>query len=269
MLKRGLSEQKPVITATYGHYCGPWEWEGPQDDEKKYVKELMAERGYEMLLPDIPVSDPDITLDEQAKAIVAAEQERGAPEYVRWGHSFGGDLIYRELGSTPVSMLVFQASPLRPVLKRLGLPIPLGDQGIRYAAYVAAEIRGQVDFEGSREDLGEYMFSDLGSAALSGWATSKIQPHPHRINHTTDRNSSAENDKNAELPQTLPMHYVSFENDTIFHYPGQQLTARKLGLEFSSIRTCHFPMLEKPDLFVDCMIRLIEDRKAERRQALE
>jgi pimeloyl-ACP methyl ester carboxylesterase len=246
--------ENPVITTVAAHYCGPWQWD-------KYFEELMFQRGYEVLSPGLPIDDPDMTLDDHAEILRNAQEERGAAEYVDIGHSWGGDVIYRKLGRTPVSMLVFQSAPLRPIKRNLGLPSDeLSSRSLFYGSYINLEETQATGFD--REWLGQALFSDLGDCALQAWATEQLQSHPHKP-HTD------EIDEQAVLPAKVKLHYVGTIQDRIFKYLSQKQTAEDLGINFTSIDTSHFPMLEKPLLYVEHIIKIIELAKRERQQILE
>jgi pimeloyl-ACP methyl ester carboxylesterase len=256
-----INEDNPVLTGIFAHYCGPWEWE-------KYVKELFAQRGYDMLNPDLPIDDLDITENEFAAIIREKQKQRGAKEYVDLGHSWGGEKGYRMLDASPVSLVIFLGSPLREVAERAGIPKDLNSHSILYHALARAEEEGGVDFEHERELIGKKFFSDLGDTALQAWATARLRPHPHKPR-------SGKPDDNAVLSNTVPMHYVGFKQDQVYFYTSQQNLVKNLlekypglPLEFSSIPSGHFPMLENPVLFVDHIIKIIEGKKEERQQTL-
>jgi hypothetical protein len=253
-----------VITGLFAHYCGPWEYE-------RYARDIFAQRGYEMLLPDLPIEDPDATYDDHADIVRKAQQDRDAKEYVDIGHSWSGDIIYRKLGAAPVSMLIFCGAPLRPVQENTGLPVIRTSQSIRYGAYVAAEMNDQVVFERDRESLGDAIFSGIGDKALKGWATEQLRIHPHKRwsqgSGSLDVGELA--DPNAVLPADRSVQYIGFEKDAVFTYQAQHETANRLNIPFNSLSSCHFPMLDDPMLFVDRIIKLIEDNKDARQQTLE
>lgn len=251
MAKYEVDEDKPVLTGVFAHYCGPWEYE-------KFVKGLFARRGYEMLLPDLPIDDPDATNDDHAAIIRAAQRHRGAEAYVDLGHSWSGDLIFRRLGSVPVLMAVALGSPLREVAENAGIPKDSNSHSVLYSALAKAEESGEADFEDERELIGMRLFGDLGDAALRAWATANLRSHPHVP-------KSGRPDDKARLPEDMPVHIVGFRNDRVYFYQGQKKLAKDLmkrypnsNLEFTSIPTGHFPMLEKPELFVDHIITVIE-----------
>ncbi|MBX4188509.1 hypothetical protein KW792_00205 [Candidatus Saccharibacteria bacterium] len=259
-----INNDKPVITGLFAHYCGPWEY-------SKYTQELFAQRGYDMLLPDLPIDDPDATYDDHAEIVREAQQQRGAGEYIDIGHSWSGDIIYRQLGSAPVSMLIFLAAPLRPVQEKSGLSVDRGSQSISYSAYVAAEKSDQVIFDRDRESLGDAIFSGIGNKAVKGWATNQLRYHPHKrwSQGSGELDDGEPTDPNAVLPTDLPMEYLGLEKDKVFAYAAQVQTAGKLGIPFSSFTSCHFPMLDSPKPFVNRIITMIEDKADARQQALE
>jgi pimeloyl-ACP methyl ester carboxylesterase len=254
MRDSNIDESNPVITGLFAHYCGPWEYE-------RFTRELFAQRGYDMLNPDLPIDDPDATEDDFAATIREKQQERGAAEYVDLGHSFGCDLIYRKLGAAPVSMLIFVGGPLRKVAENAGIPRDLNSHSLLYHALAKAEEAGQADFEKEREMIGRKLFSDLGDKALQAWATEQLRPHPHKKNDDAI-------DENAKLDSAVAMHYVGLRYDHVYFYASQQQLLKNLKdkspdlpLGYSSIPTGHFPMLQKPELFVDHIVGIIEDEK--------
>jgi pimeloyl-ACP methyl ester carboxylesterase len=243
-----VNRERPVFTLTSPHYCNPWVW-------REFLVPELAAQGYDSVAPDLPIEDPAMTRDNHASIIREVEERKGAENYVEVGASWGGDLIYRQLGGVPVSKLVFIGAPLRPILRKTGLmeidPLLENNPNISYLALVRAE-EGGVSFD--RQSVGDVFFRDLGNEGLKAWATSQLSEHPH---NTGDHSRS---DDNAVLPRTMDMHYVGLMDDKILSFTNQKHTADVLGLDFVPFPSGHFPMLQKPKQLAELLIQIAEGR---------
>lgn len=237
--QKGRSE-RPVFTFVSPHYHNGWVWEP--------VTELLQEQGYGYLPVDLPISDPDMTRDDHAAIMRSAEEELGAENYIRVGASWGGDIIYREIGSH-ISKLVFKGAPLRPVINKLRIPNRRSElensPALAYHAIAKAVETGEGEFD--RDALGEVFYRDIGDTALREWATDQLQPHPH-VPET--------NDNNAVLPDDMDMQYVGLVNDRILPYDRQKGTAGYLDMDFIPFPSGHFAMLERPRKLADLLVQI-------------
>ncbi|HET7529213.1 MAG TPA: alpha/beta hydrolase [Candidatus Saccharimonadales bacterium] len=236
--------EKPVFTLTPPHYHNAWAY--------RFLINELGSKGYLAHAPRLEISDPDMTRDDHAAVMREAEERIGAESYIRAGASWGGDLIYRELGSH-VSKLVFLGAPLRPVLQRLKVPTVIPELAnlprIPYASYVSGERTYGFD----REELGNVIYRNLGDSAVKNWAVSQLEPHPHTYEDPAK-------DENAVIPVEMEKHYVGLVNDEIFDYADQVRTAKFFGMEITPLTTGHFAMFEDPKKLAELFVEIAEDR---------
>jgi pimeloyl-ACP methyl ester carboxylesterase len=238
LVKSPNSPEKPVFTLLPPHYHNDTAW--------KFVIKSLEERGYQAHAPHLDISDPDLTRDDHATTMREAEEKIGAENFIRAGSSWGGDLIYRQIGSR-VSKLVFMGAPLRQVLYKLGAPKRTPDLAnhatLPYASYVAAEK------EFNREELAKIFYKRLGSEAMKEYAIDNLEPHPHVHEDPLQ-------DKNAVLPIGVDMAYIGFMYDEILPYTNQALTARYFDMEFTPFPTGHFAMYENPAMLAQLLAEI-------------
>lgn len=229
--------EKPVFTLVHARYHGAWCW--------TYVQQLLAEQGYDSIAPNLPVEEISLNLNDHAEIVRQAESEKGADNYVDVGWSWGGDLIYRKLGSTPVSSLIFVAAPLRPLTSDLHLrknsPIT-NSRTLLYHTWLKAEESGACDFDPVL--IGESFYNDLEDRMLKALAIGALRPHPHM---------SEESD--AVLPD-IKMSYIGLDKDHALRYETQAEIATQLGIDFYRLPTDHAPMLSRPKVLADYLIYL-------------
>jgi pimeloyl-ACP methyl ester carboxylesterase len=229
--------EKPVFNLVSAHYHGPWAW--------NYVREELARQGYDSIAPDLPIEDPEATLDDHAKIIREAEEEKGAEQYIRVGWSWGGDVVYRQLGYTTVSKLVFLAAPLRRITAGFTIPNEspiVNGRTLLYHVWIKAEEQGVAEFDPVL--IGNAFYNDLKDEALQALAIGQLRPHPHITQ-----------DDIAVLPD-MDTHYVWFKKDRAFRPESQVATADMLGISKTGLETDHAPMLSRPQLLGSHLIAL-------------
>jgi len=233
-----ISDNRPVFTLGLAHYHDPWHWH--------LVQKELARQGYDSIVPNSPIEDPDVTLDDHAEIIHEAEELYGAEQYIRVGWSWSGDIMYRMIGANTVSKLIFLAAPLRRVTAAYripkGSPVANG-RTLLYQTWVHAEEKGIVD-EFDPELIGNAFYNELMDDELKKMAISKLRKHPHL---------PEDEDDIAFLPE-LDAHYVCFERDWALRPDCQTATANLLGIEKSSLPTDHAPMLSRPRLLAHHLI---------------
>lgn len=238
------SKEKPIFSFAYPHFHNEWCCE--------LVVRALKQRGYHSLTPHYDISNPDMTRDDHADTMWEAEQKMGAENYVRVGSSYGADLIYRRLDEVPVSKIVPFSAPLRPVIKRLGIPISFpalaNNPAVGYQAVVRAMESDWTKFD--REALAQELYQGIGDIAIKAWATEHIEPHPHEPENGNG------GDENAVLPVNIDTYFIGTINDLILPYRNQRLTAQYLNLDFLPFPSGHFAMFEKPDLQAELLVQI-------------
>lgn len=236
------SPEKPTFTLVAPHYHNGWAYD--------YVADELSRLGYNSLKVNLPIGEPDMTLDQHATELRRQEREKGASSYIEVGSSWGGDLTYRQLGAVSIACLVEIASPLRPIFRRSGLAdISPEFQNLPTTRYKAIVLGHEAKPDAfPREEFADIFYGNAVKPSIKQMATNKLEPHPH----------VREDDANAIMPKDVPLYYIGTLDDKVFPFARQKATAEALAATFIPFPSGHIPILEKPELLAQLLSQIAE-----------
>jgi pimeloyl-ACP methyl ester carboxylesterase len=225
-----------IFALVHGAWHGPWCWDR--------LRPLLEERGYGVIVPDLPSADIELGLQDYADAI---ERALGAADdVILVPHSLGG----------LVGPVVARRRPLKALVYLCGLvPQP----GLSFGEQVAAAEEPILTIGGGREmdeqgrshwpnpdATARIMYPDL-TAEDATWAFSRLRPQAQK----------SQGERSPEPPTGLRVESIVGTEDRLVSPDWSRRVAReRLGVEPVEIPTGHFPMITHPELLAGELAKL-------------
>jgi pimeloyl-ACP methyl ester carboxylesterase len=225
-----------IFALVHGAWHGPWCWDR--------LTPLLQERGYEVIVPDLPSADTELGLEDYADAIEGALGD--ADDVILVPHSLGG-----------LSGPVVAARPPLKALVYLCALVP--EPGLTFVEQLSAAeepiltIGGgrEVDEQGrshwpNRDATLRIMYSDLDPEEAS-WAFERLRPQAQK----------SQGEPSPGPPADLRVESIVGTEDRMVSPDWSRRVAReRLGVEPVEIPTGHFPMITHPELLADELAKL-------------
>ncbi len=223
-----------TLGLVHGAWHGPWCWER--------LLEPLGDRGYGVVVVDLPAEDPDAGLEPCAE-VIAAALEGVNDEVVLVGHSLGGLPLSLVASHRPVKAIIYLAA---------FVPLP----GQSMADQFASSSDPVLLFENGREidDLGRSHWPDLETAARilypdliredAEWAFARLRPQA--------RATQVEPHPTA-LPTVPATSIVATDDRALNPVWSRRVASERLGVEPIELATGHFPMITAPQELAEAL----------------
>jgi pimeloyl-ACP methyl ester carboxylesterase len=220
----------------HGGWHGAWCWErltGP-----------LRDRGYDVVVPELPSEDTEAGLGEYADTIERA-----------LGDADGVVLVPHSLGGL-VGPVMAARRPLKALVYLAGL-VP--EPGLSFSEQLSASEERILLFEGGREvdaqgrshwpdpdATARIMYGDL-SPEDARWAAERVRPQAQR----------SQSEPSPAPPDGLRTESIVGVNDGVVSPAWSRRVAReRLGVDPVELPTGHFPMISHPELLADALAQL-------------
>jgi pimeloyl-ACP methyl ester carboxylesterase len=208
----------------HGGLCGAWCW-------TLFEPELQR-KGHRTRALDLPIEDPEATLDDYAAAVVAEMQDLNQPWLV--GHSMGGLVVPRVALRKPVAGLIFLCAGFPPTNETEHREdIEARDPGNEAHFIPDGQGRITLSFEGAAHDF----FNDC-SPDLQQWAFAQFRPQA---------TAPFSDYSPIERYPDVPMHaIVGADDHIVLREKHSALIRRRIGVEPVELPGGHCPFVARP-----------------------
>ncbi len=149
----------------HGGYGGAWCWD-------LLIPEL-ERLGHRGLAMDLPIDQPDIWVDDYARAVAAAVAGIAAPDAFLVGHSFAGCILPRVAALRPAARLIFLSAALAWTSDEEHVAMEAATDTASYYRWLQLDDRNRAFF--SEANAIAAFFHDL-PPDLARWAAGKLRP---------------------------------------------------------------------------------------------
>ncbi len=219
----------------HGGLCGAWCWASFEPE--------LARLGHRPHTLDLPIEDPEATLDDYAEAVVAVMRGLDRPWLV--GHSMGGLVVPRVALRRPVAGLIFLCAGFPPTNEAEHQEdLAARDPGNQ--AHSIDDGRGRItlSFEAAAHDF----FNDC-SLELQQWAFARFRPQA-----TAPFSSYAP----IERYPDVPMHaIVGADDHIVLKERHSALIRRRIGIEPVELPGGHCPFVARPRRLAEAMHEMV------------
>ena len=225
-----------TFALVHGAWHGPWSWER--------VTGPIGEHGHEVVVPDLPSEDTELSLGDYADTIDRALGD--ADDVVLVPHSLGG----------LVGPVVAARRPLRALLYVCAL-VP--EPGLSFSDQLAASEERVLLFEGGREldDQGRSHWPDLDTTVSTMYPDLAPEDARWAAERLRRQAQKSQRETSPAPPPGLRTESIVGANDRVLSPVWSRRVAKeRLGIEPVEIPTGHFPMITHPELLADELSRL-------------
>lgn len=212
------------IVLVHGGLCGAWCW--------SLLEPELERLGHRAHTLDLPIEDPEATLDDYATTVFDAMEGLDRPWLL--GHSMGGLVVPRAALRRSVAGLIFLCAGFPPT-SEAEFEEDLAARNPGNASHFIPDDEGRILL--SDESAAHDFFNDC-SPGLQAWAIARLRPQataPFSVYAPIDR-----------YPD-VPLHAIVGSDDNIvLREPHKALIRRRIGVEPVELPGGHCPFLARP-----------------------
>jgi len=226
------------LVLVHGGLCGAWCWE--------LFEPELTRLGHQSHTLDLPIEDPEATLDDYAEAVVDAMEDLDRPWLV--GHSMGGLVVPRVALRRPVAGLIFLCAGFPPTDEREHAE-DLAARDPNNAAHFIHDDRDRItlSFESAAHDF----FNDC-SPELQRWAFEQLRPQA-----TAPFSTYAPID---HYPDARMHAIVAADDHIVLKEAHAALIRERIGVEPVELPGGHCPFLSRPRRLAELMHEMLRER---------